>query len=125
MRAIAALLALAALTVAATVACADAGREGERYVSVAWDTAPNERGRKIEVRYSYRGWACQYRFHRATARETDRTVTIKVLAHWRPMRKDEACIAIAGGGRTTVKLRRPLGNRKLRHAPVTDPGATP
>ncbi len=123
MRAIAALVALAALAVAVAFAVADPAREDERSVSVAWQAYPGEAGRKVEIRYAYRGWACQYRFHRAAVRETDTTVTIKVLAHWRRMRQDEACSAVFGGGKTVVKLRRPLGNRELRHAPVNDPGA--
>jgi hypothetical protein len=49
-------------------------------------------------------------------------VTIKVLAHRREMRQDEACIAVAGGGSTVVKLKRPLGDRRLRHAATNDPG---
>ena len=113
---------LVLLALFAALAVADPNRSDERYVSVEWRTDPNEGGRKIEVIYSYGGWICQYRFHRAAARETDESVTIKVLAHWRRMRPDESCIAVAGGGRTVVKLKRPLGDRELRHAPVNDPG---
>jgi hypothetical protein len=38
------------------------------------------------------------------------------------MRSDEVCAAVVGGGETVVKLRKPLGRRKLRHAPKSDPG---
>ncbi|MDQ3935011.1 MAG: hypothetical protein M3340_10340 [Actinomycetota bacterium] len=109
-----------ALALLVSLAVADESRPGESYVSVEWRADPNEGGRKIAVHYTYRGYVCEYRFHRAAARETEDSVTIKVLAHRREMRQDEACIAVLGGGDATVKLRRPLGDRELRHAPVTD-----
>ena len=115
--AVAAALGLAALAI---VALGHPGRADERYVSVEWFTDPDEAGRKIALVYHYRGFACQYRFHRASARETSETVTIKVLAHRREMRSDEACTLELGGGRTVVRLREPLGDRELRHAPVND-----
>lgn len=121
MRLAAAVLALALVLAAlAVTATGDPNREGERYVSVEWFSDPDDGGRKIEVTYHYRSFACLYRFHRASARETDDTVTIKVLAHRREMRQDEACTLELGGGRTVVRLREPLGDRELRHAPVTD-----
>lgn len=115
---------VALLMVLAAGALADESRPGERYVSVQWDRREGDssRGRTIPIRYTYSGYACQYRFHRASARETSTTVTIKVLAHRREMRSDEACPAVVGGGSTTVKLKKPLGSRKLRHAPKSDPG---
>ena len=109
----------------AVIALAHPSKEGEKYVSVAWD--PDARdgqpaGRKIAVHYRYTGgYACQYRFHSITARETRKSVTIKVLAHRREMRKDEACTAELGGGGAVVRLRRELGKRELRHAPTNDP----
>ena len=115
--AVAVAVAVAALAISAA---GDPNRPGERYVSVEWFADPNEAGRKIDVVYRYRGFACQYRFHRASARETDDAVTIKVLAHRREMRSDEICTLELGGGRTVVRLREPLGDRDLRHAPVTD-----
>jgi hypothetical protein len=115
---------LALLAVVAAGALADESRPGERYVSVQWDRTEGDssRGRTIAIRYTFWGYACQYRFHRASARETATTVTIKVLAHRREMRSDEACAAVVGGGTTTVKLKKPLGSRRLRKAPKSDPG---
>ena len=114
-----------ATAVTGVIALAHPSKEGERYVSVAWDPDGRDgppQGRKIAVLYRYTGgYSCQYRFHRATARETSESVTIKVLAHRREMRKDEACTAELGGGRAVVRLRRELGDRELRHAPTTDP----
>ncbi len=125
MRATLVAIALVAAAVVAAVALAHPSKEGERYVSVAWDPDPADgqpKGRKILVLYRYTGgYSCQYRFHSVTARETSESVTIKVLAHRREMRRDEACTAELGGGRATVKLRRELGDRELRHAPTTDP----
>jgi hypothetical protein len=116
---------LAAAAACAAVALADPNREGERYVSVPWDPDGNDgtpAGRKIVILYRFGGgYACQYRFHSATARETSDSVTIKVLAHRREMRQDEACTAELGGGRTVVRLKRELGDRELRHAPTNDP----
>ena len=120
MRVLAVVLVLLAAAAIAVAALGHPGRDGERYVSVEWFTHPDEAGRKIEVTYHYRGVACQDRFHRAAARETEEAVTIKVLAHRREMRPDEACTLELGGGSTTVRLREPLGDRELRHAPVTD-----
>jgi hypothetical protein len=115
---------LALLAVLAAGASADESRPGERYVSVQWDRAEGDtsRGRTIPIRYTFWGYACQYRFHRVSVRETSTTVTIKVLAHRREMRSDEVCPAVVGGGSATVKLKRPLGNRRLRKAPKSDPG---
>ena len=115
---------LAIVAVLAAAALADESRPGEQYVSVQWDRAEGDRsrGRSIPIRYTYWGYACQYRFHRASARETEKMVTIKVLAHRREMREGEACTAVVGGGETVVKLRKPLGSRRLRHAPKSDPG---
>lgn len=117
------LLLLVSLAVAA-IALGDANREGERYVSAPWtpigDDAQRPAGRKIHIRYSFGGYACQYRLHSVTARQTEDDVTIKVLAHRREMRQDEACAAIQGGGTSVVKLRRALGDRELKHAPVND-----
>jgi hypothetical protein len=114
-----------AVAAVAAIALAHPGKEGERYVSVAWDPDGRDgtpQGRKIVIVYRYTGgYACQYRFHGATARETSESVTIKVLAHRREMRQDEACTAELGGGRAVVRLRRALGNRELRHAPTNDP----
>jgi hypothetical protein len=99
-------------------------RPGERYASVEWAPkgTPKPSARKLKLRWSGDGFACQYRLHRASARETRTTVTIKVLVHWRAMGDDEACILITAGGAATVKLDEPLGNRQLRHAPTNDPG---
>jgi hypothetical protein len=120
--AIAAALAVVALT---AVALGHPSKEGERFVSVRWDPDGSDgvpAGRKIKVFYQYTGgYWCQYRFHSATARETDDSVTIKVLAHRREQRKDEACTAELGGGRAVVKLKKALGDRELRHAPTNDP----
>jgi hypothetical protein len=120
--AIAAALAVVAL---AAVALGHPSKEGERYVSVKWNPDPNDgapAGRKIQVIYEYTGgYNCQYRFHSAKARETDDSVTIKVLAHRREMRQDEGCTAEATLGRVVVKLKRTLGDRELRHAPTNDP----
>jgi len=115
---------LALVALLALGALAHEAEPGEQYVSVAWERAAGDRsrGKSIPIRYTYWGYACQYRFHRASARETETTVTIKVLAHRREMRADEACTAVVGGGETVVKLKRPLGGRKLRHAPKSDPG---
>lgn len=114
-----------AVGVGASIALADPGQEGERYVSVEWQPDPNDgqpAGRKILIQYTYRGCPGAYRFHRASARETDKSVTIKVLAHYRQPPPDTVCPAVAYLGREVVRLKRPLGNRKLRHAPVTDGG---
>ncbi len=129
MRAIAVTLAgLMLITAAAVTAVADESRPGEEYRSLKWRPDPRDgepAGRKISILYEYgSGYICQYRFHRASARETEKSVTIKVLAHRREMRQDEACIAIAGGGSTVVKLKKPLGDRELRHAATNDPGPT-
>ena len=115
---------LALVALLAIAAQAHDSEPGEKYVSVQWDRAAGDksRGRSIPIRYTYWGYACQYRFHRASARETKTTVTIKVLAHRRELRSDEACIAVVGGGDTVVKLKKPLGSRRLRHAPKSDPG---
>jgi hypothetical protein len=98
-------------------------RAGERYTSVDWalDGERQPESRTVRLRWRADGFACQYRMHRASARETPSTVTIKVLVHYREMARDEACILITAGGKTTVKLEEPLGNRKLRHAPTNDP----
>ena len=112
------------LALLAAGALADESRPGERYVSVQWDRREGDtsRGRTIAIRYTYWGYACQYRFHRASARETATTVTIKVLAHRRELQSGEVCTAVVGGGETTVKLKKPLGSRRLRKAPKSDPG---
>jgi hypothetical protein len=110
---------------ATATALADESRPGEEYRSLHWRADPRDgepAGRKIGVFYEYGGYVCQYRFHRASARETEKSVTIKVLAHRREMREDEACIAVAGGGSTVVRLKKPLGDRELRHARTNDPG---
>ncbi len=121
MRASLALIAILITGVAvAAVASGHPSEPGERYVSAEWQTDPNEGGRKIVVRWMGKAYACQYRFHRVAVRETDEYVRIKVLLHRRNMREGEACIAIATGGTEKVKLQRPLGDRELRHAPVTD-----
>jgi hypothetical protein len=125
--------ALAALLVAASAiavgvlalsAAGDPNQSGERVVSVHWNRDPNFKsgGRKLHLLYRYRGYSCQYRFHRARAKETDDAVTVKVQVHWRPMKPDEVCTAELGGGAATVQLDEKLGGRKLRHAKVTDPG---
>jgi hypothetical protein len=120
--AIAAALAVVAL---AAVALGHPSQEGERYVSVKWDPDGGDgapAGRKIVVIYQYTGgYNCQYRFHNATARETDESVTIKVLAHRREMKQNEYCTAEAPLGRVVVKLKQALGDRELRHAPTSDP----
>ena len=113
-----------AVGVGASIALADPSQEGERYVSVEWRPDPSDgepAGRKIRVVFNYwHGFACQYRFHRASARETRKSVTIKVLAHKRDMKPDQICTLEVGGDRATVKLEEPLGDRKLRHAPVSE-----
>jgi len=93
---------------------------GDRLVSVPWRTAGDlEAGlRDISVTYTFPGYVCEYRFARATVRETAETVRIEVLARYRPMPSGQACIAILGGGRTTVHLGTPLGRRRLEHAPA-------
>ena len=113
-----------AVVVLATGASGDPNQDGEHYVSVEWQEHPNDppAGRKIVVRYFPKGFTCQYRFHSATARETSKSVTIKVLEHWHEADQEHTCIAVLGGGEATVKLKRPLGDRALRHAPVDDPG---
>lgn len=118
---------LVALLAGAAVVPATANgpnQPGERYASMEWapNGTPKPESRKVKIRWSGDGFACQYRFHRASARETKTTVTIKVLVHWRKMAEDEACILIAAGGTATVRLDEPLGDRKLRHAPTNDPG---
>jgi hypothetical protein len=74
--------------------------------------------RELRVRYTFPGRICDYRFARATARETADAVTVGVYARFVP-RRDMACIAVVGGGRTTVHLRAPLDGRRLRHAPIS------
>jgi hypothetical protein len=115
---------LALVALLAVAAHAHEAEPGERYVSVQWDRKEGDRsrGRTIPIKYTYWGYACQYRFHRASARETETTVTVKVLAHRRELRDGEACTAVVGGGPAEVKLKKPLGSRRLRHAPKSDPG---
>ncbi len=112
-----------AMGVAASIALGHPSEEGERYVSAPWRTDPNDgepAGRKIKIIANYYGgFACQYRFHRASARETSKSVTIKVLAHKRGMREDQYCTLEVGGDFATVRLEEELGDRELRHAPVT------
>ena len=112
-----------AVGVAASIALGHPSEEGERYVSVPWRTDPyagEPAGRKIRIIANYYGgFACQYRFHRASARETSKSVTIKVLAHKRGMKQDQYCTLEVGGDFATVRLKEELGDRELRHAPVT------
>jgi hypothetical protein len=110
--------------VAAATAAGDPNRQGERLVSVRWsrDGSRASSPRTIPIVYSYRGFACQYRFHRVRVKGTDKTVTVTVEAHWRAMKVAEFCTTELGGGRATVHLKHDLGTRKLRHAPVDDPG---
>jgi hypothetical protein len=54
--------------------------------------------------------------------ETRDSVTVEVLAHRRAMSPDEACALEVGGGEARVHLHEPVGERRLRHAKVTDPG---
>jgi len=107
------------------VALAHPSEEGERYESVEWRVHPEEgrpAGRKIRVAAYYMGgFACQYRFHRVSARETTKSVTLKFLVHKREMKPEQACTLEVGGDFATAKLKKPLGDRELRHAPVTDP----
>jgi hypothetical protein len=113
-----------AAAVFAALGAADESRSGERLVSAEWGPYGERRpeSRKVQVVWSGHGFGCQYRFHRVASRETERSVTIKVLVHRRAMREGEVCTAIAPGGRGTARLERPLGGRKLRHAPTNDPG---
>jgi hypothetical protein len=112
-----------AVGVAASIALGDPSREGERYVSVPWRADPNDgkpAGRKIRIIATYHGgFRCQYRFHRASTRETSKSVTIKVLVHKREMKQDQYCTLELGGDFATVRLEKELGDRQLRHAPVT------
>ena len=123
----AALLAIStamAIGALAAVAAGHPSEKGERYVSVAWQ--PNQgngepAGRKIGVYWSYTtGFGCQYRPHSVSARETKKSVTIKVLVHKRELKPGETCTTELAGDHGVAKLREPLGNRKLRHAPTTD-----
>jgi hypothetical protein len=74
--------------------------------------------RVLRVRYTFPGRVCDYRFQRASARETADAVTVGVYARF-VARRGVACIAVVGGGTTTVRLRAPLAGRRLLHAPVS------
>ena len=118
-----------ALVAIAAVVAAVAGPSGAQEPgthSVPWrlDGERRPASKRVPVLWRAGGYACEWRFLRATARETRRSVTIRVLAEHDPMEPEEVCPAVVAGGRATVRLQRRLGDRRLRHAPVTyDPGA--
>ena len=64
------------------------------------------------------GTACEWRLVSATAKETRRSVTIRVVAAHRDREPGEVCTAVEPRGEATVRLRRRLGGRRLRHAPT-------
>ena len=127
MRRRAAGIALAAAVVAASAVALPAGSpavavEGDVY-SARWqlDGPRRPASRTVRVHWVGGGYACEWRFLRATATETRRSVTIRVLLEHHPMGPGEVCAAVVAEGRARVRLRRPLGSRRLRHAPVTMP----
>ncbi|MDQ6915583.1 MAG: hypothetical protein M3155_07205 [Actinomycetota bacterium] len=89
-------------------------------LSIPWRLAAglHSQVRVLHLLYTFPGRICDYRFGRAIARETAKAVTVGVYARFVP-HPDLACIAVLGGGRTTVRLRAPLGRRRLLHAPVS------
>ena len=118
------IVAAAAAVAVISSAPADGPNEpGERYASVEWklDGERQPTSRNVKIWWIGDGYRCQYRFHRASARETGSTVTIKVLVHYHEIPAGQACTAEAAAERRTVKLEEPLGDRKLRHAPTNDP----
>ena len=118
--------ALVAATAAVAVGTGGSGApdaDAATAYSVPWRLHGDRRPRSREVRILWRagGYACEWRFERATATETRRSVTIRVLAEHEPMPPGTVCAAVVAGGRAMVRLDRRLGSRRLRHAPVTMP----
>lgn len=119
--------AIAATALAATTGFGhEGGHDDERLVSAEWrmQNEPGPEKRKLVLIWSGNGYGCQYELHRASMRETTKSVTVKVLVHRREMVDGEACAAVPAGGEAKVRLDRPLGDRKLKHARTNDPPAS-
>lgn len=123
--ALAAAVAFLVAAVAAVVLVDASGRVAQRAgtYSVPWrlDGERRPASKRVAILWRAGGYACEWRFLRATASETRRAVTIRVLAAHEPMEEGEYCAAVVAGGRAVVRLARRLGKRRLRHAPVTLP----
>lgn len=123
-RALAAAAAVVALVVLAVLLAAgrSAAQEAGTY-SVPWrlDGERRPAAKRVAILWRAGGYACEWRFLRATARETRRSVTIRVLVEHEPMGEGEYCAAVVAAGEATVRLDRRLGRRRLRHARVTMP----
>ena len=103
------------LLAAASAAAAGCGSSAHtRLVSVHWSLF-HAAGRQLTVQSVSGG--CE-RFDHAGVKETDQRVTVAVF-NLLTRTPGEACTADAIMARSTITLRRPLGARKLVHAPVT------
>lgn len=118
----AAVLLVAALAAAVGSAGGSAAQRAGTY-SAPWrlDGERRPASKRVPILWRAGGYACEWRFLRATASETRRSVTIRVLVRHEPMEEGEYCAAVVAGGRAVVRLERRLGKRRLRHAPVTLP----
>jgi hypothetical protein len=88
---------------------------GVRTRSVPWRLERvADDGRRLSLRYE-RG-ACD-RLERAQVAERERAVTVTVLVTNDD--SERACIMVLAVGRTQVRLRTPLGGRRLLHGQVT------
>ena len=114
-------LALAAAAATLVVAATQSTAQEAGTYSVPWRLEGERRpaAKRVPILWRAGGYACEWRFLRATARETRRSVTIRVLVRHEPMQEGEYCAAVVAGGEATVRLDRRLGKRRLRHAPVT------
>jgi hypothetical protein len=123
--ALAAAAAVLVAAVAAFVLVRASGSAAQRAgtYSVPWrlDGERRPASKRVPVLWRAGGYACEWRFVRATVSETRRAVTIRVLAEHEPMEEGEYCAAVVAGGRAVVRLQRRLGKRRLRHARVTLP----
>ena len=115
---------IAGAALAVSVVPGSLAQEAGTY-SVPWrlDGERRPASKRVAIRWRAGGYACEWRFLRATAAETRRSVTIRVLVEHEPMQDGEYCAAVVAGGRTVVRLERRLGKRRLRHARVTLPAS--
>lgn len=90
------------------------GRGHVTVISMPW-TLAGVQGATIRVRWIAGGCLT---LDRAQARETQRTVTIALLAFKYVSGPGEACPADAFLATTTLRLRRPLRARRIVHAPA-------
>ena len=89
--------------------------------SVPWhlDGKRQAGSRTVRIVWSIgRGYACEWTFLGATARERRRSVTIRARARYTPREEGTICPAVTPGGPAKVRLDRRLGTRRLLHARV-------